>query len=44
MTLERPLERRRMKPHHITLAVEKLKHHHAKLEDLAFKFVVSVPI
>jgi len=41
LTLERPLERRRMKPHHITLAVEKLKHHHAKLEDLAFKFVVS---
>lgn len=41
LTLERPLERRRMKPHHITLAVEKLKHHHAKLEDLAFKFVAS---
>ncbi|KAG2015492.1 hypothetical protein CC2G_008761 [Coprinopsis cinerea AmutBmut pab1-1] len=36
------VERRKLKPSHITLVLEKLQHHHLKLSDLSKKFAASL--
>jgi hypothetical protein len=36
------VERRKLKPSHITLVLEKLQQHHLKLSDLSKKFAVRV--
>jgi len=41
LSVRATIERRKLKPHHVTLVLEKLLQHHLKLSDLAHKFKAS---